>query len=88
MFQITDRAARQLKAALSKAEDAENACFRIGVKDNQVKLVVDQQRPGDTAIEHEGETLLVLDSAAGSLLYNRKLDFEEHVSGLVLKEAE
>jgi len=88
MFQVTERAARQLKAALSKAEDVENACYRIGSKGRQVQLVVDQQRSGDTTIEHEGETLLVLDSAAGNRLYNHKLDFEEQSSRLVLLEAE
>jgi Fe-S cluster assembly iron-binding protein IscA len=87
MFQITERAARQLKTALSKAEDPEGACFRVGVTNNQVKLVVDQERPGDTTIEHEGETLIVLDPAAGNVLHNRELDFDDGASGLVLKEA-
>ena len=88
MFQVTERAARQLKAALSKAENTENACFRIGLKDKQVQLVLDEERPGDTTIEHEGETLLVLDSTTGNRLSNRKLDFAEQSSNLVLKEAE
>lgn len=87
MFQVTDRAAQQPKTAFSKAEGTENACFRIGVADNQVKLVVDQERPGDTTIEHEGETLVVLDPKAGNLLYNRELDFDNESSGLALKEA-
>jgi Fe-S cluster assembly iron-binding protein IscA len=87
MFKVTDRAAQQLKTALSKAEDTENACFRMGIVDNKVQLVVDQQRPGDTAIEHEGETLVVLDPGAGNALYNRELDFDNEASGLVLKEA-
>ena len=88
MFQITERVARRLRAALSKAGAAENACFRVGVKGDQVEIVVDQERPGDATIEHEGETLLVLDSTAGNRLDNRKLDFEGQSSDLVLKEAE
>jgi Fe-S cluster assembly iron-binding protein IscA len=87
MFQVTDRAAQQLKTALTKAEDTESACFRIGVADNEVQLVVDQERPGDTTIEHEGKTLVVLDPTAGNLLSNRELDFDNEASGLVLKEA-
>jgi Fe-S cluster assembly iron-binding protein IscA len=86
MFKITKRAARQLKTALSKAEDPEGTCFRIGVADSQVKLVVDQERPGDTTIEHEGKILVVIDPAAGNVLSNRKLDFDDGASGLVLKE--
>ena len=88
MFQITDRAAQQLKVALEKTDNAENACFRVGVTDSQVQMVIDQERPGDTAIAYEGETLLVLDSAAESCLSNRQLDFEEQSSRLVLVEAE
>ena len=87
MFKVTDRAAQQLKTALSKAEDTESACFRIGVADSKVQLTVDEERPGDTAITHEKETLVVLDPTAGKLLYDRELDFDNEASGLVLKEA-
>jgi Fe-S cluster assembly iron-binding protein IscA len=85
MFQITDRAAQQLKTALSNAEKPESTCFRIGVADNKVQLVLDQERPGDATIEHEGDTLVVLDSTAGSALENRELDFDTNLPGLVLK---
>ncbi len=85
MFQITDRAAQHLKAALSRAEETESALFRIRVAGNEVQLVVDCQRPGDTTIEHEGEALVVLDPNAVNLLHNRELDFQEAASGLVLK---
>ena len=88
MFQITDRAARVLKTALSKADVPESACYRIRVADNRVNFSVDEERPGDATVEHEGELLVVLDSAAGNLLYDRILDFGDKASGLVLKEAE
>ena len=58
MFQISDRAARILKTALSKAEVSDNACFRIGVVDKKVNLAIDEERPGDTTVEHEGEPLV------------------------------
>jgi hypothetical protein len=88
MFRITDRVARQLKAALSKANDPESDCFRMVVAHKRLHMMVDQERPGDRTIEHEGEALVVLDAAAGNLLCNRKLDFEEEATGLVLKKAE
>ena len=88
MLQITDRAARQLKAVLSEADCADNACFRLGVKDNRLQIVIDQERPGDTPIGFEGETLAVVDPKAASRFFNRKLDFKEQSSSLVLVEAE
>jgi Fe-S cluster assembly iron-binding protein IscA len=87
MFRITDRAAERLKTALSKA-DTGGAYLRIRVGDNKLQLIVDQERPGDMTIEHEGKTLAVLDPTAVNLLYNRELDFDKKSSGLVLKEAE
>ena len=88
MFQITDRAAQALKAALSKSDVPESACFRIGVSNNKVKFSVDEERPGDATVKHKGELLVVLDPAAGNLLYDRILDFGDKTPGLVLKEAE
>ena len=88
MFQITDRAARVLQTALSKADVPESACYRIRVADNKVRVLVDEERPGDATVEHEGELLVVVDPAAGNLLYDRILDFGNNTFGLVLKEAE
>jgi Fe-S cluster assembly iron-binding protein IscA len=87
MFQITDRAAEQLKNALSNAETPESACFRIAVVDNRVQLALDQERPGDTTIEHEGDTLVVLDPTAEHSLGDRELDFDADLWELVLNEA-
>jgi len=87
MFQITDRAATQLKTVLSETQITEGACFRVGVVDNEVRFVLDQQRDGDTNIEHEGEIVLVLDHQSGELLRNHKLDIDKESSGLVLREA-
>ena len=88
MFQVTDQAAKQLKTVLSKSEVSDSACFRIGIADNQVQLAVDEERPGDTTINYEGEALVVLDSKVGDALHNRELDFGAEATGLVLKEAE
>jgi len=87
MFQITDRAAEQLKHALSNSESPEGACFRVGIAENKAQLVLDQERPGDTAIDYEGETLVVLDPAAGNALYDRQMDFDAESSSMVLQEA-
>jgi Fe-S cluster assembly iron-binding protein IscA len=87
MFRITDQAAEQLKAAFSKTETPENACLRIGVVENQVQLAVDEQRDGDTTIDYQGDTLVVIDPIASNALADRELDFDANASQLVLKEA-
>lgn len=88
MFQLTDRAAQRMKAALSEVENSEGVCFRLGVTEDKLRMVVDQERPGDTTVEHEGEVVLVMDSVAAGRLDNHKLDFEEDTSSLVLREAD
>jgi len=87
MFQITNSAAEQLKMAIDSSEN-DNTCFRIGVTGDKVQMVVDQERPGDTALEHEGTTVLVMDAVAKERLDDQKLDFESDSSSLVLKKAE
>ena len=86
MLQITNRAARQLKAALSKASDERSACFRVGIADSKVQVVVDEERPGDTTIDHEGETLVVVDPTARNFLSDYELDFDDSAKQLTLNE--
>jgi hypothetical protein len=85
MFQLTDRAAGTLQSALTNGEHAEDACFRISSAEGQLKIGIDQQRPGDAAIEHEGQVVLVVDAETSETLAGRKLDLDESNSQLVLR---
>jgi Fe-S cluster assembly iron-binding protein IscA len=85
MFQLTESAARTLQAALANKECAEDACFRIGASEGQLRIGLDQQRPGDATIEHEGQIVLVVDSETSEALAGRQLDVDETTSQLVLR---
>jgi Fe-S cluster assembly iron-binding protein IscA len=85
MFQITDSAARTLKTTLSNVSDVERPRFRLGFVDGSVRLAVDQERPGDTTVEHKGEALIVMDPSTSHKLSGLELDYDEDGSQLVLK---
>jgi hypothetical protein len=76
MLQITDPAARTLKRTLSDCTEVEEPRFRLGIVKGAIKFVVDRQRPGDTAVEHRGEPLIVMDRATSTRLTDRELDYD------------
>jgi hypothetical protein len=85
MFQVTASAAETLKAALTEKQQIEDSCFRLGFAGHDVKIALDQPRAGDSAIQHGGKVVLVLDSATSESLADRELDVDEKSSQLVLK---
>ena len=83
MLRITDKAAQRLKGALSELDVSEDACFRLGMTEEGVKIVIDQERPGDTSVEYEEEALVVMDSVTADHLHGRELDYNETTGQLV-----
>jgi hypothetical protein len=88
MLQITETAARTLKGILSKVTDLEHPCIRFRVTEEGVKIAVDRERPGDTTIKHNGESLIVMNTVTSDRLYDRRLDVEKGRTGLILKQNE
>ena len=84
MFSVTDSAAQYLKTALKKVEEPENACFRLKVGQQGTDLGLDQTRPGDQVVEHEGDVVLTMEPSVGEQLSERTLDYDEDNSRLVL----
>jgi hypothetical protein len=85
MFQLKENAARTLKAALDNTEGSQDACFRIGTAEGQLKIGLDEQREGDTTFEHDGQVVLVLDSVTSERLVDRELDVDNATSQLVIR---
>jgi hypothetical protein len=85
MFQVTASAAETLKAALAEKQQTDESCFRLGFAGHDVRIALDQPRPGDSAIQHEGQVVLVLDSATSESLADRELDVDDNSSQLVLR---
>jgi hypothetical protein len=84
MFHITPNAARYLKRALSRVEEPDNACFRLKVGQKGPDVTLDQTRPGDQFVEHEGDVVLTLEPSVAEQLAQRTLDYDEPKSRLVL----
>jgi Fe-S cluster assembly iron-binding protein IscA len=83
MLQITDSAAEQLKKALAETDNEDNMCLRLGETQDGLRLVFDQQRPGDTTVKKEDETLLVMDTATANRFDDRTMDFDDRTEQLV-----
>jgi Fe-S cluster assembly iron-binding protein IscA len=88
MLSITQPAARKLKALLSKTVTLEEPRIRVALNREGIKLVVDRERPGDTTIKHDGESIIVMDTATSDRLYDFKLDVDEGTNRLILKQNE
>ena len=83
MLQLTDKAAAQLKSALSGLDLEEGACFRLGLTQEGPKIVVDQERDGDTAVKYGDEVLLVIDVTSAGRFEGHTMDFNEATKQLV-----
>ena len=83
MFVVTDNAAKMLKAALAERDTSENACLRLSEAEDGLRMVIDQQRPGDTAVEYDDKVLLVMDPTTAGRLEGRTMDFNEDTEQLV-----
>ena len=85
MLRITDSAAEEIKRQLSKATGQAEPRVRLGIIKGTVKMAVDQERAGDTTVNHEGNKLIVMDPATSHQLDERELDVDEATSALVIK---
>ena len=83
MFQVTERAAEQLKRIISQRDATQNTCLRLGLTQEGLRMMADEERPGDRFLEHDGEPLFLMDSVTADLLFERKMDYDETAEQLV-----
>jgi len=83
MLELTDKAAAWLKAALSELHSEEGVCFRLGLTEEGVKLVIDQERPGDSTVKYGDDVLLVIDATSAGRFEGHTMDFDEAAKQLV-----
>ena len=84
MLQLTERAAVRLKSALTELHPDERSCFRLGLTREGIKLVVDQERPGDEKVTFDEDVLLVIDSSSADHFEGHTMDFNETTKQLIL----
>jgi hypothetical protein len=84
MLTVTTEAAQYLKRALVGVREPENACFRLRLGQKGADLALDQTRPGDETVEHEGEVLLTLEPSVAQQVTESTLEYNDETSRLVL----
>jgi Fe-S cluster assembly iron-binding protein IscA len=83
MFQITDIAAKHLRNVLADFDTRDDVCLRLAETPRGLGMVLDQRRPGDRAVRHADELLLVFDANMAERLDDQTMDFNENTEQLV-----
>ena len=86
MLAVTQSAVEYLKIAIVGVERPENACFRLRTGLKGVDLMLDETRPGDQIVDHEGHAILALEPSVAAEVNGKILDYDEEQSRLVLIE--
>jgi len=83
MLQVTDTAAEHLRKVLADLDTRDDVCLRLSETQEGLRVVLDQQRPGDAIVKKGDEALLVMDAATADRLDGRTMDFGESTRQLV-----
>ncbi len=89
MIVVTEQAKSKLKEMLSEKVDNPLAVLRLTPSHKGLGLVIDVEMPGDEAVEHENNKILVVERALADSLENVTLDVEDTPEGpelVIIKE--
>ena len=81
MLQMTPTAGQFLCAVLERARAPAQAAIRLEIEGNELTSRLDQPRPGDATLAHEGRNVLVLDERVAELLDGITIDVEPGAKG-------
>ena len=85
MLTITEAAGARLAEILDQRDAPDEIAVRLVYDGQNLAMQADSSRPGDETFEHEGRTVLVLDSELSRLLAEQTLDAEGE--SLLLKQS-
>jgi Fe-S cluster assembly iron-binding protein IscA len=77
MFTVTDTACAHIAKMLNSQGAPADIAVRFVLEADSIALKPDQERDGDTAFEHDGRIVLVLDAQVLELLADDTLDVED-----------
>ena len=83
MFQLTERAAKELRRNLAEHNTPEDVCFRLGMSPEGPVLVFDEKGPEDTAVMYDHEALVVMDREVADHFDFQTMDYDETTQELV-----
>ena len=88
MLMVTESAGAHLAKVLVNANAAEEKVVRFVSEEDRLVPKLDTKRPGDMTFDHEGKTVLVLETDIAATLTNRTLDVTDTNAGprLYLRE--
>lgn len=84
MLTLTEAAGAYLSRILDDRECPEGVAVRFAYRDTEVSVSLDNEKPGDSKIEHQGRTVLLMDQNTADLLDGQTVDCEQTDTGETL----
>ena len=81
MFTVTHSACAYLAAGLDSSNAPTGITMRLILQGESLDSRVDRVRAGDVTFEHDGQTVLTIDTETAELLENYILDLQESPEG-------
>ena len=81
MLNVTAAAGEFLSDVLETSNAPAGAAVRLSVQADGLSAAIDEARPGDASIDHEGRKVLLLDRQAASALSEKTLDLQATPEG-------
>jgi hypothetical protein len=76
MLNVTNAAGDYLNNMLESARAPAESAVRLEVTKEGLIAAIDEERPGDARVDHEGRKVLVLDQHAAQVLSEKTLDVQ------------
>ena len=85
MLDVTERARQELNRILSENADSPESGLRLTISgEQQLRLAIDTEMPGDQIVEHEGSKVLLVETELAISLKEFTLDIEDTPEGPAL----
>jgi Fe-S cluster assembly iron-binding protein IscA len=81
MLNLTQAAGSHLAEVLGQANASDEASLRLLEEGGSLKLAIDRPTPEDTTLDHEGKTVLVIDTRVAAALDQSTLDVTQTPEG-------
>ncbi len=81
MLAVTEGAREALKTILDSTETQPEQSLRLVEEEGKYQLTLDAEQEGDQVVEHEGETVLLIDQEVRTELETVVLDLQDSPEG-------
>ena len=81
MVHVTERAREVFRDKLDHMTHKPRVALRIGPTESGLAVFPDTRKDDDQVIEHEGQTVLLIDREMSEALAGKTIDVEQHADG-------